>query len=489
MPMVQKRTNSRSKSATNPPDWSALMPVLPGEGPRARALYRAIRQLIEGGRVPAGAKLPTTRDLAQRLRLSRAAAVAAFEMLGAEGFVEARTGAGTFVAARVPDLSQAVPATPARPLKKTARAAPPAAMPQACTLGVAVSDARTLRIFRRLLSRDLMRPQPAHFHYGDPRGSRPLREAIAAYLTTARGVRCHAEEIVVTSGTQQGLDLVIRAALKPGDAAWIEDPGYPMARAALLGAGAKLAGLPVDASGLDIAQGASPPARLVYVTPSHQFPLGVTMTMARRLALIAWAQRHDAWIIEDDYDSEFRYAGPPLTALQGMDGGGRVAYLGTFSKVLFPGLRVGYAVLPQPLLDAVLELRARSDRHPPTVMENALAALIAEGHFAAHLRRARRTVQTARDTLVAQLQAHAAAHLAVTVPEQGLHLVAALDHPRRDTEIVTAAEAAGVAVRALSPMYLDAPARQGLVLGFSGFSVEALRRAARTIGEVLRTEG
>ncbi|MGO4713496.1 MocR-like pyridoxine biosynthesis transcription factor PdxR [Bradyrhizobium sp. 2TAF24] len=464
------------------------MPVLPGEGPRARALYRAIRQLIEGGRVPAGAKLPTTRDLAQRLRLSRAAAVAAFEMLGAEGFVEARTGAGTFVAARVPDLSQAVPATPARPSKKTARAAPPAAMPQACTLGVAVSDARTLQIFRRLLSRDLMRPHPDHFHYGDPRGSRALREAVAAYLTTARGVRCHAEEIVLTSGTQQGLDLVARAALKPGDTAWIEDPGYPMARAALLGTGAKLAGLPVDASGLDIAQGASRPARLVYVTPSHQFPLGVTMTMARRLALIEWAQRHDAWIIEDDYDSEFRYAGPPLTALQGMDGGGRVAYLGTFSKVLFPGLRVGYAVLPEPLLGAVLELRARSDRHPPTVMENALAALISEGHFAAHLRRARRTVQAARDTLVAQLQAHASDHLAVAVPEQGLHLVAALDHPRRDTEIVTAAEASGVAVRALSPMYLDAPARQGLVLGFSGFSVEALRRAARTLGEVLRAE-
>ncbi|MEW6641245.1 MAG: PLP-dependent aminotransferase family protein [Pseudomonadota bacterium] len=469
------------------------MPVLPGEGPRARALYRAIRQLIEAGRVPAGAKLPTTRDLAQRLRLSRAAAVAAFEMLGAEGFVEARTGAGTFVAARVPDLSQAkAPSAASLPKKSrtlSSRAPASVLQPKACALGVAVSDPRTLRIFRRLLSRDLMRPGPAHFHYGDPRGSPALREAIAAYLMTARGVRCHADQILITAGTQQGLDLVIRAALKPGDAAWIEDPGYPMARAALLGAGAKLAGLPVDASGFDVARGdASRPARLVYVTPSHQFPLGVTMTMARRLALIDWAQRHDAWIIEDDYDSEFRYAGPPLTALQGMDGGGRVAYLGTFSKVLFPGLRVGYAVVPEPLLGAVLELRARSDRHPPTVMENALAALISEGHFAAHLRRARRTVQAARDTLVAQLQTHARAHLAVTVPEQGLHLVAALDHPRRDTEIVTTAEAAGLAVRALSPMYLDAPARQGLVLGFSGFSVEALRRAARTLGEVLRAE-
>jgi GntR family transcriptional regulator / MocR family aminotransferase len=479
MPMVQKRTNSRSKKPTNPADWSALMPVLPGEGPRTRELYLAIRRLIEAGRVPAGAKLPTTRDLAHRLGLSRAAAVAAFEMLTAEGFAEARTGAGTFVASQVPDLSKVKVTTRTRDLRPF--------KPWPCALGVAISDQRTLGIFRRLLARHLARPEPNHFHYGDPRGGSRLREAIAAYLTTARGVRCHADQIVITAGTQQGLDLVVRAALRPGDAAWMEDPGYPLARAALAGAGVRSVGVPVDDEGLDPTRGEAlcPQARLVYVTPSHQFPLGVTMTMRRRLALIEWARRNDAWIIEDDYDSEFRYAGPPLTALQGMDGTGRVAYLGTFSKVLFPGLRVGYAVVPEPLLDAVLDLRARSDRQPPTIAEGALAELLSEGHFAAHVRRARRQAQLSRDVLVAGLQAAAADSLAVATPEQGLHLVAKLIGPRRDTEIVAATNAAGIGTRALSPMFIDAPPQHGLVLGFSGFSTGELRTAALKLCRIL----
>lgn len=481
--MVRKRTNSETKKPTNLPDWSALMPVLPGDGPRTRELYLAIRRLIEAGRVPAGAKLPTTRDLAHRLGLSRAAAVAAFELLTAEGFAEARTGAGTFVAGQVPDLSK---------VRSTARAPDPRfAKPRPFALGVAASDPRTLQIFRRLLSRHLARPNPDHFHYGDPRGGARLRDAIASYLTTARGVRCHADQIVVTAGTQQGLDLVIRAALRPGDAAWIEDPGYPMARAALEGAGARLVGVPVDSEGLDVTRGETlcANARLVYVTPSHQFPLGVTMTMQRRLALIDWAQRNDSWIIEDDYDSEFRYAGPPLTALQGMDASGRVAYLGTFSKVLFPGLRVGYAVVPEPLLDTVLKLRARSDRHPPTLVEGALAELLDEGHFSSHLRRARRQVQMLRDVLIDSLRAHTQDLLDVTVPEQGLHMVAKLHGPHVDTRIVSDAAALGLGPRALSPMYLDAPSQNGLVLGFSGFSADELRDAAAKLGSIMRSDG
>lgn len=455
------------------------MPVLPGDGPRTRELYLAIRRLIEAGRVPAGAKLPTTRDLSRRLGLSRASAIAAFELLTAEGFAEARIGAGTFVASRVPDLSHmtAMARVPDRRLAK----------PKPCALGLAIADPRTLRIFRRLLARHFARSEPDHFHYGDPRGSVALREAIASYLMTARGVRCHADQIVVTAGTQQGLDLVARAAIRPGDAGWIEDPGYPLARAVLAGAGAEIVGVPVDGEGLDPARGEAlcPNARIVYVTPSHQFPLGVTMTMRRRLALMEWAQRNEAWIIEDDYDSEFRYAGPPLTALQGMDGTGRVAYLGTFSKVLFPGLRVGYAVVPEPLLDAVLDLRARSDRHPPTIAEGALAALLSEGHFAGHLRRARRQAQISRDALAASLQSLAGDRLDVSVPEQGLHMVAKLKGAQSDMRIVALADAAGVSVRALSPMFVSAPPQQGLVLGFSGFSASELRDAALRLSAVL----
>ena len=464
---------------TNLPDWSALMPVLPGEGPRTRELYAAIRRLIEAGIVPAGAKLPTTRDLARRFGLSRASAVAAFEMLTADGFAEARVGAGTFVAAQVPHL----PVAAVKERGPDLEVSPP--LP--CALGVATPDARTLRVFRSLLARRLARPGPEHFHYGDPRGGLALRQAIAAYLRSARGVRCDAEQIIVTSGSQQGLDLLIRAAIRPGDAVWIEDPCYPMAHAALANSGGHVVGVPVDSEGLDPALGEAlcPRARAVYVTPSHQFPLGITMTMRRRLALIEWARRNEAWIIEDDYDSEFRYAGPPLTALQGMDASGRVAYLGTFSKVLFPGLRVGYAVVPEPLLDAVLELRARTDRHPPSLAEGALADLLNEGHFAAHLRRSRRRVHAARDALVAGLQAFRAGVLDVTVPEQGLHLVAKLTSARSDVEIVATAKAAGVGVRALSSMFVTAQPQQGLVLGFSGFAGDELRAAAARLDAIL----
>jgi GntR family transcriptional regulator/MocR family aminotransferase len=467
---------------TNSPDWSALVPVLPGAGPRSKALYSAIRSLIEAGAVPGGAKLPTTRDLARRFGLSRAAAIAAFESLIGEGFAEARVGAGTFVAHQVPRLPQQkarpVPPDPAAPSVPSLPALP-------LTVGVTASDPRTARIFRQLMSRHLARPAPALFQYGDPRGSLALREAVAAYLRAARGVRCEARQIVITGGAQQGLDLLIRAAIRPGDAVWVENPCYPMAHTALKGAGAKVIPVPVDDEGLDVAWGErrAPRARAAYVTPSHQFPLGVTMTMRRRLALIDWAKRNDAWIIEDDYDSEFRYGGPPLTALQGMDGAGRVAYVGTFSKILFPGLRTGYLVAPEKLLDAVLAVRARSDRFPPLITEAPLADLIAQGHFAAHLRRVRRRVQANRDMLVATLRDHAKDRLDFTVPDQGLHMIAKTS--RSDTAIAAAAAEAGIGARALSPMYIGGKPELGLVLGFSAFAPDAIRDATIRLCELL----
>ncbi len=481
--LVGNRTNDGGMMPTNPPDWSALVPVLPGDGPRSRALYLALRGLIEGGLVPPGSKLPTTRDLASRLRLSRAAAIAAFELLVAEGYAEARVGAGTFVAAQVP----AMPSDPPCPRPQD----PPPAPPRPFELGATTADARTMGAFRLLLARELAEPGPEHFRYGDLRGGLVLRTAIAAYLRTARGVRCEADQIVVTSGTQQGLDLILRAIVGPGDGVWLEDPCYPMARAALARTGARAVGVPVDAEGLDPAAAAPGQGRIraVYVTPSHQFPLGVTMSMRRRLMLLDWAARTGAWIIEDDYDSEFRYAGPPLTALQGMDGSGKVAYLGTFSKVLFPGLRIGYAVLPRPLLDAVLKLRAQTDRQPPTLTEGAVARLLDEGHFAAHLRRARRRVLRARDVLVETLQGHAGGRVEVSVPEQGLHLVAWLRDGLDDGALAAAANAAGVSVRPLSPLFISAPPRHGLVLGYSGFTEEQVRTHGLRLAGVIAAAG
>ncbi|QRI63258.1 PLP-dependent aminotransferase family protein [Shinella sp. PSBB067] len=466
MALDRKSTNSKGNSRTNPPDWSALVPVLPATGRRTPALYRELRRLIEAGDIAPGSKLPPSRDLARRLRTARGSVVAAFEMLIAEGYAVARTGAGTFVADRVPNMRPAAPV-------ETAAAEP--AMPLPGTLGVAMADARTLNLFRTLLSRHLVRPGPEHFQYGDPRGGAALRQAVAAYLRQARGVRCEARSIVITTGTQQGIDLVIRSVLSPGERVMLEDPCYPSARAAFAGNGLDLAGLAVDAEGADIGL-AVPGARAVYVTPSHQFPLGVTMSMRRRLALIDWARETGGWIIEDDYDSEFRFAGPPLAAMQGMDDSSRVIYLGTFSKVLFPGLRLGYAVIPDPLLETVVALRGRSDRSPPTLAEAALTDLIREGHFAAHLRRARRKAQAARDALVAGLAS--APGLSVDVPDQGLHLVARLPARLEDVEAVEIARKAGLGARALSSMAVTNPPRQGLVIGFSGFPPEVLHAAA-----------
>jgi GntR family transcriptional regulator/MocR family aminotransferase len=435
----RKSTNPVQKNQANLPDWSSLIPVLPATGKRTPALYRELRRLIEAGAIPAGSKLPPSRDLAQRLKTARGSVIAAFEMLIAEGYAVARTGAGTFVADRVPTMKPVV-------ALETKSADPK--MPLPGTLGVAMADARTLKIFRTLLSRHLTRPGPEHFYYGDPRGGEALRQAIAAYLRQARGVRCEARSVVITTGTQQGIDLIVR----------------------------------VDAEGADIALAALH-ARAVYVTPSHQFPLGVTMSMRRRLALIDWARETGGWIIEDDYDSEFRYAGPPLAAMQGMDDSGRVIYLGTFSKVLFPGLRLGYAVIPDPLLDTVMTLRSRTDRSPPTLAEAALTDLLREGHFAAHLRRARRQAQAARDALVAGLST--AKNLSLAVPDQGLHLVAGLPASLIDTDAVEIARQAGLGVRALSAMAVTNPPKQGLVIGFSGFAPVVLHAAATRFAAAL----
>ncbi|MFZ9632665.1 MAG: PLP-dependent aminotransferase family protein [Alphaproteobacteria bacterium] len=457
------------KQRTILPDWSALMPVRTDPGPRGAALYAALRRMIEDGRVPPGAKLPPSRVLAAQARIARNVVVAAFERLAAEGYVVARVGAGSFVAPDVPRLAPRAP----RPLPAPALLP---AMPG--RLGSAMADPRSFDLLRRLLARDLARPSAAHLHYGDPRGAPALREAIAGYLRSARAVRVHPDQVMVTSGAQQAIDIVVRTVLAPGDAAWIEDPAYPMAAALLRGAGQRIVPVRVDAEGLDVAAGrrAAPRARAAYATPSHQFPLGVAMTMRRRLELLAWAREAGAWIIEDDYDSEFRYAGPPLAALQGIDDAGRVVYVGTFSKSLFPGLRVGYAVLPEAILGKAIALRERTDRQPSTIADGALAAFIAEGHLAAHVRRARKRARAARDALVAGL---AQGPLLAQAPDQGLHLVASLPGWLDEARAIEVAAQAGLFARPLSAMHLARRRRTGLVMGFSGFSPEAFAIAAR----------
>ncbi|MDO9708675.1 MocR-like pyridoxine biosynthesis transcription factor PdxR [Paracraurococcus lichenis] len=463
-----------------PPDRGSGVPVL-------RQLYLALRGAILSGALPPGARLPPTRALAQQLGLARNTVVVAYEQLLAEGFVEGRVGAGTHVSRDLPEAPEPPPPAPPVP--------PPVEGPALDDLstrpfntGRTGWDDRSQRVWRRLTLKRLAAPDPAMFGYGDPSGSRALRVAIADYLRAARAVRCDPDQVVVTTGAQQAIDLVLRVLLRPGDPVWLEDPCYPALRTALAAAGARLVPVPVDAQGLDVAAGiaAAPEARLAYVTPSSQYPLGSVLSMARRLELLAWARRTGAFLLEDDYDSEFRYAGRPLASLQGIDEAGRVIYVGTFSKVLFPGLRLGYCVLPPALLGPVREARLRTDWHPATLTEGVVTDLLAEGHFAQHLRRMRLQYRTARDALVEALRAEAGDILEVEAPEQGLKLVARLHGGRSDLAVAQAAARRGVVARPVSPMFLAAPPLQGLMLGFSGYGPPELRRAARRLAEAVR---
>jgi GntR family transcriptional regulator/MocR family aminotransferase len=354
-------------------------------------------------------------------------------------------------------------------------------------MGSATVDEATFATFRRLLAKDLRRPAATNFHYSDPRGSLALREAIASYLRSARGVRLHAEQVMLTSGSQQALDIVLRATLKPGDTIWMEDPGYPPALALMRGNGLDVVPVPVDGKGFDtsLAKVIAPRAKAAFVTPSHQYPLGVAMSMERRLAMLAWAKSSAAWIIEDDYDSEFRYTGPLLASLQGMDGAGRVIYIGTLSKALFPGLRTGYIVLPEAILDKVIALREMIDRNPPTLAAGALTAFLTEGHFAAHIRRARKRAMMSRDALVAGL---AKGPIRAAAPEQGLHLIATLPEGLTESHALQLADKAGLYARRLSAMYIAAKPHCGLLIGFSGFAPQDFNRVADRLSKLATQE-
>ncbi|GEP58084.1 MocR-like pyridoxine biosynthesis transcription factor PdxR [Reyranella soli] len=464
--------------------------------PLFRQVYTALSASIVDGRLPAGARLPASRTLAERLGLSRTVVVAAYEQLLAEGYTTGRIGSGTYVA---PDLPER-PGGRARVAKarRTAGYGAPRLVGKVdvtlqsddrpFNLGRTLIDQRTADQWRRLSARALRAMPKSHLGYGDPRGSAELRGAIAGYLAGARGVRCNAEQIIVTSGTQHALDLVVRVLLPAGSEAWVENPGYPLTREVLTAGGVATWPVRVDAQGIDVAAGiaAAPRARAAFTTPSHQFPTGVVLSMARRLELIAWASASDAWIVEDDYASEFRYGGRPIAALQGLDTAQRTLYVGTLNKALFPGLRAGYLVVPERLLPAFVTARYLMDRQPPALQQEVLAEFIAQGHLSSHIRRMRTLYRDQRDRLVATLRRRAGDRLDVEPPDQGMHLVAYLRPGLSDTAVERAALADGVVVRALSRLYVKARPRQGLLLGFSGYPAAAIAGAAGRLAAVLQ---
>jgi GntR family transcriptional regulator / MocR family aminotransferase len=441
-------------------------------------VHAALRSAIVDGLLRPQMKLPSSRQLAEQLDVRRNAIVAAYEHLFSDGLIEARHGAGTYVAAQLPARPSATLAAPFRIAQPQRRA---------FALGHTHADAALLSRLASNIRRRIATATGDELGYGDPRGAEHLRTEIAQHLAANRGIRCDPSCVVIVSGTQHGIRLCVDALLSPGDAVWMEDPGYYAARNTLEAVGMKLVPVPVDADGLVVASGLrlNSSAKAAYVTPSHQFPTGVTMSMARRVALLDWARASKAWIIEDDYDSEFRFAGPPLTALAGL-GAESVIYIGTFTKTLFAGLRLAYLVLPPAVVERVVRTRATHDRFPPRFMQDAVADLISDGVLAAHTRRMRTRYREARDALAASLENAAGGALRITVPTQGLHMLAYLPHGVPKDTAMRIRAAADVETQLLSEMCINRRGGDGFILGFSGHGVKELTAAAHRLGRAAK---
>ena len=515
-------------------------------------IYAGLRSAILDGRLLPGRRLPASRALAADLCVSRNSVKGAYSRLTGEGYVRGRTGSGTYVVSELPEAllrpdaglpvssgtgggfgggdSEGAPARgkgggsgaraegerPGRSVSRRgarltgipAKVSVAGGSPRPFRPGMPAVDAFPWRVWSRITARRWRRPPRRWLVYGDPAGYRPLREAIADHLRSARAVSCSWERVVVVSGSQQALDLCARVLLDPGDEAWVEEPGYPGAKGAFSGAGAKLAPVPVDGEGLDVAAGErlAPGARLAFVSPSHQYPTGVTMSLSRRLALLDWAERRGSWVVEDDYDGEYRYAGAPLPALQGLDEGfgeagagrgpssGRVVYVGTFSKVLYPALRLGFLVAPPDLVEAFVVAKELADRQAPTMEQAVLADFVSEGHLATHLRRTRALHARRGEALASAIRARMGGLLEAEPPAAGLHLLARLakgggcwegsEAPplHDDRRASEAALRSGVEALPLSAFHAGPPARPGgLVLGYAGFAEDEIFRAVERL--------
>lgn len=469
--------------------------TLPPRGSRARlrALHQQLRAAILDGRLRSGQRLPATRALAGMLGVSRNTAIAAYDLLISQGYLTTRPGAGTFVA-EVPRARSAAPARTAPDGCLTAfwrRRVPTILPPPADArfdfrLGLPEKGAFPFPVWRRLSARALRALSKAPAAYAEPAGRVALREAIAAHVSFARAVACGADDIVVTGGAQQAFDLIAGILVVPGrTVVAVEEPDYPPLRAAFAALGAVVKPVPVDAEGLVIER-LPREARIVCVTPSHQFPFGTALSPRRRAALLDFARTRRAVIVEDDYDGEFRYDGRPLDALQTLDRAGSVFYVGTFSKSLFPALRLGFVVAPPWARPALIAAKQLCDWHAPVLAQDTLAAFIAEGHLARHVRKMRRIYAARREALLQAIARHASGSLAPIPSSAGLHLAAHLSGARA-RDVVTKARAAGVTIDALETFAMQKPAANGLVLGFGMIDAaridEAVQRIARAIGE------
>jgi len=484
---------------------------LEGEGPLYRRLYRGLRAAILDGRLSPGARLPSTRNLAKDLSLSRNAVLMAFDQLLAEGYVVGRVGAGTFVSRTLPDVapaSRALPPGPPRPEAPARlssftrrvlalRPLPPPGVRPALSMGIDFRYGQPAftdfphDTWRRILARRARATTIRTLSYGMALGFMPLREAIADYLRRARGVVATADQVAVVNGSQQALDLAARLLVDRGDRVVMEEPGYLAARQTFAAAGARILPRPVDEAGLDVSRlPRTGRVRLAYVTPSHQFPTGSILSLARRLELLRWAEKAKAYVIEDDYDSEFRYEGRPIAAVQGLDRSGRVLYVGTFSKVLFPSLRIGYVVVPASLVKALGPVRWLADYHTPTFEQEVLTDFIAEGHFESHLRRTRARCAARRKALVTALREHLGDRVAITGANAGIHVAAFLKGIPASAlpGIIGRAAARGLGLYPVWPHYVRPPREAGLLLGYASLTEREIRAGVKLLAEVLHAD-
>lgn len=481
-------------------------PPAPPDHSRQNAVFERLRRGILAGTLLPGARLPATRHLAEELGVARQTVVLAYERLAAEGYVRARMGSGTYVA---PDLPDAAPA-PAHAAAQAGHvlsrrgaaiaATPMSALPRGAAEiallapGVPANDLFPSAAWARETARVLRALPTPLLGYPDPQGLPALRAEIAAHLAATRGLIADAGQIVITTGTQQALRVAADLVLDAGEPAWVEEPGYIAGRGALIASGVRLVPVPSDADGLDVSEAIrrEPLARLALVAPSHATPLGGALPIGRRLALLEWAARAGAWILEDDCDSEFRWSGRPLPPLASLDAGhgmtGRVIYCGTFSKTLAPALRLGFAVVPAPLTAAFVRVRALTDRGPATLQQAVLAGFMHAGLLAPHIRRVRTEYARRRSALLEALHRHCPDVSPCAAPG-GLHLVVALAHGRNEAGIAASARERGLAVAPLGAYYSETPQMAGLVLGFATCPTALAGDAARRLAAAIRAGG